>query len=201
MDSQYCVLDGATGASADKEQENLENERLMEQAVLRIQSEIETNPNEFAQETERRQRDQWEERLKRERQVEKERQVQGFYTKKYKLLCRKCQEFACNSDDIRVIENNCHIVVNENFADKWDKVNESSVGKAISRYIVIFAGAICMKCSQHWGVVVRHVPSGRQYPTLKLEHFIIQETDTGNKLPSKIKWSKAPFHVPCLREE
>ena len=56
-------------------------------------------------------------------------------------------------------------------------------------------------CAYDWGIVVRYMPTGRHFPVLKLDSFFLEHAATGDKLSGKIKWSKAPFHVPAISQQ
>ncbi|KAK7473369.1 hypothetical protein BaRGS_00035417 [Batillaria attramentaria] len=210
MDSQYVVMGHEAKGNVDKERENLASERLMRQAVTRMQQNMDDNPNAFRGAMDRNQKSQWttrqlaEEAKRRQARRMQETQDSGD---RYDLLCRKCQQKACSSTDIRLYASSSRVVIKEDFRRKWKRV-ERAYDNEIYQDLEKVAKVHCNNkdengddCSFDWGCLVKYIPSGREYPVLKLESFFLVDTRTGQRHPRKLKWGKAPFTVKPLTED
>ena len=200
MDSQYCVLGNLTQGNVDKEKSNLALERLMEQALDKVQANMEDNLNAHLNEM-----SEWQQRDWANRKRAKELALEKLCAKvtsdiSYQLLCRKCQCLACMSTDFRLLEHSSRAVVAEDFRGRWKRVERGEVLQFKLNEDKI-AKVHCKACSYDWGILVRYRPTGRELPVLKLESFLLVDTRTGMKLDKKLKWASAPFQVHDISEE
>lgn len=198
-ESQYCVLGNLTQGNIDKENENLASERLMNQAVAKVQVDMETNPNAFLNDMHQWQKRDWTDR-KRTEELALKRRTKITSDTPFQLLCRKCQRLACMSTDFRLLEQSSRAVVAEDFRGKWKRVERGEVYQ-YKHNVDKIAKVHCQACSYDWGILVRYKPTSRELPVLKLESFFLVNTRTGIKVDQKLKWSQAPFSVKDISEE
>lgn len=117
--------------------------------------------------------------------------------KRVKLTCKKCAEFACYSDNIRTVKDAHHIVIGDEFAERYDtkenprfplKVDDFDFQKNI----------ICRKCKSEWGTIGMY--KGMELPLLKIAGFIV-EYPNGKQQRTK-KWKDVLFKVgPIMPED
>nr|KAG5689284.1 hypothetical protein BaRGS_033076 [Batillaria attramentaria] len=154
MDSQYVVMGHEAKGNVDKERENLASERLMRQAVTRMQQNMDDNPNAFRGAMDRNQKSQW--------------------------TTRQLAEEAKSSS---------RVVIKEDFRRKWKRV-ERAYDNEIYQDLEKVAKVHCNNkdengddCSFDWGCLVKYIPSGREYPVLKLESFFSSTQGPGKDTP------------------
>lgn len=201
MNSQYCVLDDLQGGCVRKENENLANEALMQQAVEHVQKMMEDNPNDFRKSMLERQQSQVLARKLAMGATVTKREQAGFSTKVYYLRCRKCREKVFTSYDIRQIGQGSHTLTDDHLRGKWAKTRELPIPQQWTMNMERVAGVCCKSCGHKWGSLARYIPSGNEYPILKLEHFILEDVATGTEISRKMKWSDRLFSVRELTEE
>lgn len=208
MDSRYLVLGDQAQGSVDKEKENLASERLMRQAVAQIQRNMDENPNDFRSDMNKKQNLEWTTRRKLEEEAKRAERFGSLQdSARYDLLCRKCQQRACTSSDIRLYANSSRIIVSDDFRHKWKRVQREYNNETYQNMEKV-AKVHCNHkddngddCSFDWGCLVKYIPSEKEYPVIKLESFVLVDRATGKKVLGKLKWGKAPFIVTPLTEE
>lgn len=200
MDSQYRVLGNQVQGNVNKEKDNLASERLMLQAVEEVKAAMKDNPNAFLHSMARWQQKEWKVRRHAESlQLLKRRQAE-VSGDRFELQCRKCKAKACTSTDLRRLEDCPNAVVGSDFAGRWIRVELDEVDR-YKRNLEKTASVLCKSCSRAWGSLSMYIPTGREFPLLKLENFILVNTRTGSVMTKKLKWSAVPFAVEDISEE
>ena len=91
-------------------------------------------------------------------------------------------------------------MVGSDFAGRWTRAEVDEVFQ-YKRNLEKTALVICKNCCRAWGSLSRYIPTGREFPLLKLENFILVNTKTGSVMTKKLKWSAVPFAVEDISEE
>lgn len=172
----------------------------MKQAIDKLQSEMESNPNAFRQWLFQLQNQEWSHRKAGEQTAKLKQAATIANTTKYDLLCRKCSSLACSSTDFRLLGNSSRVVVKEAFKQKL-KTKELPERKSFTQHMDKIAKVFCKECSFDWGIMAAHIPSGRELPVLKLESFFLQEARSGKRFQKKVKWGESPFHVIQISDD
>ncbi|XP_062905070.1 probable ATP-dependent RNA helicase DDX58 isoform X2 [Mobula hypostoma] len=109
----------------------------------------------------------------------------------YKLFCGKCKTYACNSDDIRTIEDAHHVVIDKTFSNRYQTRphrNPKNYGSMQKREKLH-----CKDCGHDWGITA-NFSLFKDLPVIKIESFVLQNIKTG--APAIVrKWKDAPFSI------
>ncbi|XP_053321856.1 antiviral innate immune response receptor RIG-I [Spea bombifrons] len=185
-----CILVTCKRDEAEKERNNLLHETLMTRAVLRLQK---LDNRDF---------------LIKIQQIQKEEKKQRDFKKIFKglslsdenkrLLCGKCKIFACNTDDIRVIQESHHTVIDNKFKDRYT-TQPHPKPRGFSGYTKKFK-IFCRnkECKEDWGVSGTY-QSFQNIPLIKIEKFVV-ESENGNQEYFS-KWVKVDFKMKQFRIE
>lgn len=117
------------------------------------------------------------------------------YKDEYQLRCKKCEQFAAYSNDLRSISKTHYVVVDPGF---WHlaRLETHRVQKKIKdmekRHKVF-----CAVCGEDWGITGLH--NGLLYPSLKIRSFIIIDPNEHRQLVKK--WNDIVFPVQELSVE
>ncbi|KAM8960517.1 antiviral innate immune response receptor RIG-I [Pelodytes ibericus] len=179
-----CILVTSKHDEAVKENNNLLHETLMTRAVESLQKK---NKEEF---------------LTKAHQMQKDEKTQRDFKKSFKgpklseenktLLCGKCKTFACNTDDIRVIQVSHHTVIDNTFKDRYGMTLHSKP-MSFTGYTKKFKIYCNNKgCKQDWGISGSY-QSFQNIPLIKIEKFVV-ESKTG-KQEYFPKWVKVNFKM------
>ncbi|KAL8570809.1 hypothetical protein ACOMHN_006958 [Nucella lapillus] len=198
-DSQYWVLGNVSQGNLKKETDNLALERLMNKALNSLQTHIDHNPNAYLQAMTQWQLQQLRARREADKMATLRRQRSEITGEVFRLLCRKCQTEACLSTDFRCLEECGNAVVGNAFGERWLR-HELDMVEHYKRDLEKVARVAC-KCGRPWGSLNRYIPTGREFPLLKLENFILKSLSTGQLNKKKLKWSQAPFHSQDITDE
>ncbi|TRY64497.1 hypothetical protein DNTS_009409 [Danionella cerebrum] len=165
-----------------REKLNLLKESMVEKAVTDLQS----NPVQLQRVVERLQRG--------------DKQLRDFHScspkkpkteESFQLLCGKCKKFACLSDNLRVIQESQHIVL--------DRSMFSRSIRAPHKKPISFCGFVkkekllCGDCKLDWGIVVSYL-NIPELPLLKIESFVVQHCIT-KKQDYFRKWKEVTFAI------
>ncbi|KAF5880016.1 putative ATP-dependent RNA helicase DDX58, partial [Clarias magur] len=141
-----CILISSRQERIDKEKLNMEREKLVEVAIKKLQN----SPECLCAKVDRFQKEDIFRRAHANSCAEKPR-TEGSYN----LLCGKCKEFACLSDDIRVLQESHHIVLDRSIFNRCatephDKIKTfNNVTKREKMY--------CSKCKHDWGIIASYM--------------------------------------------
>ncbi|XP_067409296.1 antiviral innate immune response receptor RIG-I [Emydura macquarii macquarii] len=178
-----CILVTSKSEVIENERNNMYREEMMNKAIAQLQK---WDEEQFArkicdlQNTEKTMRD--------SRKREKKQKLLGGNKK---LLCAKCKAFVCETDDIRVIMESHHTVLDplfkERFLTKPHKKPNCYDGfeKKCKMY--------CQesKCQHDWGITVRY-KTFDDLPIIKIESFVVKDITSG-KLSVFRKWRDVDF--------
>ncbi|KAK3519264.1 hypothetical protein QTP70_023125 [Hemibagrus guttatus] len=106
-----CFLISSRQERIYKEQQNMAREKLVEEAIKLLQN----SPDRLQAKVDRFQKAEVARRAHENSNVEKT-QTEGSY----KFLCGKCKKFACLSDDLRVLQESHHIVLDQSIFQRCE---------------------------------------------------------------------------------
>ncbi|XP_036407164.1 probable ATP-dependent RNA helicase DDX58 [Megalops cyprinoides] len=107
----------------------------------------------------------------------------------FELLCSKCKEFACFSDDLRVVQESHHIVVDRTILERCvQKPHRNPRGygnfeKKMKMY--------CRQCQQDWGIIASYMNID-DLPVIKIESFVVKNCVTNQQQYFR-KWKHVTF--------
>ncbi|XP_048382375.2 probable ATP-dependent RNA helicase DDX58 [Stegostoma tigrinum] len=107
------------------------------------------------------------------------------------LLCGRCKLYACNSDDIRVIEECHHTVIDNSFQQRYS-TQPHKKPKAFNNFQKR-QKLHCRNCKHDWGITANY-KEFIDLPIIKIESFILQDVTTSKQIPVS-KWKNIPFSV------
>ncbi|XP_025096124.1 interferon-induced helicase C domain-containing protein 1-like isoform X2 [Pomacea canaliculata] len=191
--SKFVTVASCNQGVAEKDEINIIREMMMHDAIRQLQKEMKTRHTDYHQTMSKIQA---EEKEKRDIELA---MMNGRTLKEGEVVlrCRKCDEFACMSSDIRTVEKAHHVVIDPEFSDRSLEKAYSSLIK-ISGDDMFKQGKLhCKKCGLDWGIVARH--SSTTFPVIKVESFIVID-DVGRRDAPK-KWKFTNFRVEQLSQE
>uniref|UniRef100_W5N4D3 RNA helicase n=1 Tax=Lepisosteus oculatus TaxID=7918 RepID=W5N4D3_LEPOC len=106
-----------------------------------------------------------------------------------RLHCRRCNTAVCHGNDLQVIENNHHVVVNPLFEYYYQKGGKVILPRTFEDWEPGCAIS-CAGCGQEWGMEM--IFKGVILPNLSIKNFVM-ETPDGRF--SKKQWKDAPFSM------
>ncbi|XP_036447793.1 probable ATP-dependent RNA helicase DDX58 [Colossoma macropomum] len=175
-----CFLISSRKERIEKERQNMQREKIVEKAIASLQTspeKLQAKVNLF-QKTDKIKRDYM------SLSPEKPRTVGS-----YKLLCAKCEKFACFSHDLRVLKECHHVVLDRSVFQRCatePHQNPKSFG-GITKTQKMY----CADCKHDWGIIASYL-SIRDLPILKIESFVVQNVVTLQKQWYR-KWRDVTF--------
>ncbi|NWQ82138.1 DDX58 helicase, partial [Columbina picui] len=173
-----CILVTSKAEVVENEKYNRYKEEMMNEAIEKLQNWDETT---FARKI---QDLQMKENVLRDSRKKKTRS-KGVEGKK-NLLCGKCKAYACNTDDIRIIKESHHTVIEDAFRERY-------VTKAHQKPVRFdcFEKRSKMHCQnancQHdWGITVKY-KTFDNLPVIKIKSFVVEDVETGTQMDFQ-KW-------------
>ncbi len=126
--------------------------------------------------------------------LKKTHQQQGDFV----LRCYKCNQFACVSSDIRSIQGQHHVVIDEQFCNRVkfvSAVKPQSFGNdgKFEKHGKIY----CNKCYHDWGVMAKF--AGVPIEIIKIASFMLVDSRDERRMCKK--WKQCPFSVSALEAE
>ncbi|XP_051875327.1 antiviral innate immune response receptor RIG-I-like isoform X2 [Pristis pectinata] len=109
----------------------------------------------------------------------------------YKLLCGKCKIYACDSDDIRIIEDAHHAVIDKTFLNRYQTQphkKPKNIGSLQKREKLH-----CKDCAHDWGITA-NFNVFKDLPVIKIDSFVLHNIKTGAPCIVK-KWKDVPFSI------
>ncbi|XP_023697565.2 antiviral innate immune response receptor RIG-I [Paramormyrops kingsleyae] len=184
-----CILISSRKERIEKERQNMLQEKMVEKAVARLQ----TSQEHMLQTIESLQKSD-----KTTRDYEKSAPVNPRTEENHKLLCAKCKKFACFSDDLRVLKESQHIVLDKSIFER----SIASPHPRPRKYMGIMKEKklFCANCHEDWGIVAsyRHL---QNLPLLKIESFVVESCVTQQQRYFG-KWKEVTFVIkPFIVEE
>ncbi|XP_074850793.1 antiviral innate immune response receptor RIG-I isoform X2 [Carettochelys insculpta] len=178
-----CILVTSKSEVVENERNNIYREEMMNKAIEQLQQ---WDEEQFAREI-----DKLQSKAKTMRDSMKREKKQKLLEGNRKLLCGKCRAYACNTDDIRVIEESHHTVIDAHFKERF----LTKPHKKPSRYdhFEKKCKLYCResKCQHDWGITVKY-KEFNDLPVIKIESFVVNDITTG-KLSVFRKWKDVDF--------
>ncbi|XP_060695436.1 antiviral innate immune response receptor RIG-I-like isoform X2 [Hemiscyllium ocellatum] len=109
----------------------------------------------------------------------------------YELLCGKCKTYACNSDDIRVIEECHHTIIDNSFQERYS-TQPHKKPKSFNNFQKR-QKLHCKNCKHDWGITANYKVF-IDLPIIKIESFILKNVKTSELVPGT-KWKNVPFSI------
>uniref|UniRef100_A0A8C3RXJ2 RNA helicase n=1 Tax=Chelydra serpentina TaxID=8475 RepID=A0A8C3RXJ2_CHESE len=178
-----CILVTSKSEVAENERNNIYREAMMNEAMKQLQ---EWDEEKFARKINDLQNQEKTMRDSRKREI-KHKSLAG----NRELLCGKCRAYACDTEDIRVIEGSHHTVLDARFRERF----LTKPHKKPSRYdhFEKKCKMYCRdsKCQHDWGITVRY-KAFDELPVIKIESFVVKDVTT-QKLAVFRKWREVDF--------
>ncbi|XP_039399366.1 antiviral innate immune response receptor RIG-I isoform X2 [Mauremys reevesii] len=178
-----CILVTSKSEVAENERNNIYKEEMMNKAIKQLQ---EWDEEKFARKINDLQNKEKTLRDSRKREI-KQKPLEG----NRQLLCGKCRAYACNTEDIRVIETSHHTVLDALFRERF----LTKPHKKPNRYdhFEKKCKMYCRepKCQHDWGITVRY-KAFDDLPVIKIESFVVKDVTT-SKLAVFRKWREVDF--------
>ncbi|XP_065131729.1 antiviral innate immune response receptor RIG-I [Paramisgurnus dabryanus] len=177
-----CFLISSCKERIEKEKLNMFKEQMVEKAVTRLQS----SPDELSHKVDMLQK---EDKVRRDhiRSSPDKPKTQASYH----LLCAKCKTFACSSDDLRVVQECHHIILDHSIFDRCTT--------APHKRPKTFCGLtkkekmLCAECKFDWGIIASYL-NIQDLPVLKIESFVLKDCETQKQLYFR-KWRDVTFTI------
>ncbi|XP_069818185.1 antiviral innate immune response receptor RIG-I isoform X2 [Dendropsophus ebraccatus] len=183
-----CYLITSKREQVDRENRNKLCEIMMNEAVAQVQKQ---DKEEFLKKSLRSQRDE-----KIQRDLIKNVKPRELSMENKRLLCLKCKMFACNTDDIRIIQISHHTVIDKEFKNQYTTRPHSSP-RAFDNYKKTHK-IYCKKCEEDWGISGNYL-SFQDIPLIKIEKFVVENADKSQKYFRK--WVKVDFRMKDFNSE
>ncbi|XP_029471605.1 LOW QUALITY PROTEIN: probable ATP-dependent RNA helicase DDX58 [Rhinatrema bivittatum] len=165
-----CILVTSKPDQAEKEKINIFQERMMNEAIEALQC---MSKEEFVKQIHILQIEEKAARDCKKNAIQPKRE-----DSKKRLLCSKCKAFACYSDDIRVIQESHHAVLNESFATRFltKPHKKQKCFQGFQKKIKIF----CKNpvCCHDWGISGSYL-TFQDIPVIKICSFVVEDIETG----------------------
>ncbi|XP_022517872.2 probable ATP-dependent RNA helicase DDX58 [Astyanax mexicanus] len=175
-----CFLISSRNERIEKEKQNMEREKIVEKAIVSLQA----SPETLQAKVKLFQREDKASRDFESRSPEKPRTVGS-----YKLLCAKCNAFACVSDDLRVLKE-CHHIILDHTVFKRCVTNPHLNPRSFDG-ITKTQKMLCAECKLDWGIIASYL-NIKDLPIVKIESFVVQDVATQRKHYFR-KWRDVTF--------
>ncbi|NXW82812.1 DDX58 helicase, partial [Alopecoenas beccarii] len=173
-----CILVTSKAEVVENEKYNRYKEEIMNKAIEKLQNWDETIFTRKIQDLQMK-----EKALRDSRKKETRPKVAEG---KKNLLCRKCKAYACSTDDIRIIKESHHTVVEDAFKERYMTKPHQKPG-----WFDCFEKKSKMHCQnancQHdWGITVKY-KTFDNLPVIKIKSFVVEDVETGTQMDFQ-KW-------------
>ncbi|KAM6949144.1 antiviral innate immune response receptor RIG-I [Aplochiton taeniatus] len=178
-EGSVCILVSNQKERIDKEKMNIQKEKIVETAIFNLQN----KPDILTAKEDKVRRDQ-------EKMVPERSKVEATF----QLLCMKCKAPACSSDDLRVLQNSHHVVLDPSF---YCRARTQTHPKPRNfDGLVKTRKLFCGKCSMDWGIVATF-NNIQDLPLIKIESFVAEDL---SRKPKRVlryfrKWKEVPFLI------
>ncbi|XP_072260517.1 antiviral innate immune response receptor RIG-I [Pyxicephalus adspersus] len=185
-----CYLVTSKNEQAEKEEINLLHEILMNDAVAELQKRDKT---EFIKQNLQTQREE-----KRLRDYKKNFKGRVLSDENKRLLCGRCKTFACDTDNIRIINESHHTVIDKSFKDRYF-TKPHAKSKSFNGYLKLHK-IFCKnaKCGEDWGISGNYL-SFQNIPLIKIDKFVVESADGSQEYFNK--WVKVNFRMKDFKHE
>ncbi|NP_001157171.1 antiviral innate immune response receptor RIG-I [Salmo salar] len=176
-----CILVSDKKDRIDKEKHNMEKEKIVEKAIRKLQD----TPTEMLRKMEVFQRG---DKVCRDmvKMVPERRLTEGSY----QLLCSKCKKHSCYTDDIRVLQDSHHIVLDPTL---FSRARTEPHPKPKGFMGLVKTKKLFCHCGLDWGIVASYL-SIQNLPVLKIESFVVKNCVTEQQRYYR-KWRDVTFSM------
>ncbi|XP_063311323.1 antiviral innate immune response receptor RIG-I [Pelobates fuscus] len=179
-----CILVTGKRDEAEKEKMNLLHEKLMTTAVENVQNQNKQDLQNMIMQIQKSE--------KTQRDLKKIIKGPKLTEENKRLLCWKCKRFACNTDDIRVIEEAHHTVIDSTFKERYI-TEPHKKPRGFSGYTKKFK-IFCNnpQCKEDWGIsgIYKHF---QDIPLIKIDKFVVESKNGKQEYVNK--WNKVNFRM------
>ncbi|KAM5192467.1 antiviral innate immune response receptor RIG-I isoform 1-T2 [Mantella aurantiaca] len=185
-----CYLVTGKHELAERENNNLLHERLMNDAVAQLQKKDRV---EFI-----RQNIQFQREEKRLRDYKKNFKGRVLSVENKRLLCGRCKTFACDTDNIRIINDSHHTVIDKTFKDRY--FTKPHAKKCSFNGFQKLSKIYCNhgKCGEDWGISGNYL-TFQNIPLIKIDKFVVENANGSQEYFNK--WVKVNFKVNKFNHE
>ncbi|KAI5096188.1 putative ATP-dependent RNA helicase DDX58, partial [Silurus meridionalis] len=177
-----CFLISSKQERIDKEKLNMEREELVEAAIKNLQC----SPEILRAKVDRFQKEDVARRSYVNLSGEK-----TLTEGSYELLCGKCKKFGCFSDDLRVLQESHHIVMDRSIFQRCG-TKPHAKPKTFDN-ITKTKKMFCLDCKLDWGIIASYM-NIQDLPVVKIESFIVQDRVTKKQTLFR-KWRDVTFYM------
>ncbi|XP_073492880.1 antiviral innate immune response receptor RIG-I-like isoform X2 [Aquarana catesbeiana] len=185
-----CYLVTSKHEQAEREKINLLHESLMNNAVVELQKKDRT---EFIKQNLQFQREE-----KRLRDIKKNVKGPVLSEENKRLLCGRCLTFACDTDNIRLLNKSHHTVIDRSFKDRYITKQHSkpmSFGGFNKKCKILCKNP---NCGDDWGISGNYL-SFQNIPLIKIDKFVVENPNGYREHFSK--WVKVNFRIKEFNQE
>uniref|UniRef100_A0A8C7M4S3 Activating signal cointegrator 1 complex subunit 3 n=1 Tax=Oncorhynchus kisutch TaxID=8019 RepID=A0A8C7M4S3_ONCKI len=174
-----CILVSDKKDRIDKEKHNMEKEKIVERAIRNLQD----TPTEMLRKVFQRGDKVCRDMVK---MVPERPRTEGSY----QLLCSKCKKHSCYTDDIRVLQDSHHIVLDPTL---FSRARTEPHPKPKGFMGLVKTRKLFCHCGLDWGIVASYL-SIQNLPVLKIESFVVKNCVTEQQRYYR-KWRDVTFSM------
>ncbi|KAK2531173.1 Ddx58 [Columba guinea] len=173
-----CILVTSREDVVENEKHNCYKEEMMNEAIENLQNWDETKFASKIQEL------QMKENVLRDSR-KKETRPKGAEGKK-NLLCGKCKAYACSTDDIRVIKESHHTVIEDAFKERYmtKPHKQPDCFDCFEKRCKMYCRNA--DCHHDWGITVKY-KTFDNLPVIKIKSFVVEDVETRTQMEFQ-KW-------------
>ncbi|XP_018594053.2 antiviral innate immune response receptor RIG-I isoform X2 [Scleropages formosus] len=177
-----CIFVSSKTEWVEKEKLNMHQEKIVDEAVANLQQSKDLMLTKIAV---------FQKEDKAKRDYIKSIPVRPRDEDRYRLVCSKCKQFACFSDDLRLLEESHHIVLDRRF---FERCQTKPHGKPISFLgITKKMKVFCGLCRHDWGLTATYMNID-DLPLIKVKSFVLENCATKQQYKCT-KWTEVPFSI------
>uniref|UniRef100_A0AAZ3QTS2 Activating signal cointegrator 1 complex subunit 3 n=1 Tax=Oncorhynchus tshawytscha TaxID=74940 RepID=A0AAZ3QTS2_ONCTS len=174
-----CILVSDKKDRIDKEKHNMEKEKIVERAIRNLQD----TPTEMLRKVFQRGDKVCRDMVK---MVPERPRTEGSY----QLLCSKCKKHSCYTDDIRVLQDSHHIVLDPTL---FSRARTEPHPKPKGFMGLVKTRKLFCHCGLDWGIVASYLTI-QNLPVLKIESFVVKNCVTEQQRYYR-KWRDVTFSM------
>ncbi|MBN3306152.1 DDX58 helicase, partial [Amia calva] len=155
-----CFFVSSTKDRIEKEKLNMYREKIVNEAIIELQNSKDSMVAKI---------DTYQREDKRRRDYMNSAPQRPLTDASFELLCSKCKTSACFTDDIRVLQDSHHIVLDKTIFERFiQKPHEKPKNYGgFKKKMKMF----CKKCSHDWGIIASYM-SIDDLPVIKIDSFV-----------------------------
>ena len=127
-----------------------------------------------------------------QKQVKAIQKQQKRSAETFELRCLKCDEFACLSSDVRIVQDSHRIVIDTTFKNRSTlRPHPKPVYRGADGEFATTGKLFCGKCDSEWGIqaLYKSIP----FPVLKLANFVVVNVRRQSERDTYKQWKDCPF--------